>query len=250
MLKIYRESDLQTKLSRSQKEIREKVHFQRQYEQEISALSELSGDNANAEIGIKTRRRAIDIIKKDLIYTETEHERLHMLWEKVDECLSKMAGTPLPEGLELNLSDETESSPPYTRPGSATLTVPRKVSGSQSSMSSTLSWGRTLLRKLKRQNKSSSVSTLNSCSVASNASQCSSEKKMEREEHLEFTDEDWFHGSLPRNESNKLLVKKGDFLVRQTYQNGKPCYVVSVLWNGCRHFIISTNSQVMVLICN
>lgn len=245
-MRTNRESDLQTRLSLSQQEIREKAHLQKQYQQEISALTELSGNNGNAENGIKTRKRAIDLVKKELVYTESEHERLHMLWERVDLSLSKVVGTPLPCGLELNLSDETEVNPEdsHSRGGSSTLTAAPKISGSDSSMNSTLSWGRTLLRKLKRQKISSSVSTLNS-SVISNASQSSGEKKMEREERLEMSDEDWFHGSLPRNESSKLLVKKGDFLVRQTHQNGKQCYVVSVLWNGCRHFIISTDSQVM-----
>ena len=192
-------------------------------------------------MGIKTRKRAIDILSKDLVFAESEHERTHQLWERVDVCLSKMAGIQVPNGLELNLTDETGFDTIKPCSSSNASTGPPDTPKSYGTMSSTLTWGRTLIRKLKRQKMSTSVSTL--ASYPSSVSQCS-EKRQDRNESLDLSDEDWFHGSLPRIESNKLLAKKGDFLVRYTQQNGQQCYVVSVLWNGYRHFIISTDSQV------
>jgi hypothetical protein len=207
------------------------------YEQEIKALNVLSNENTNAQIGIITRKRALDIIKKDLVYAESEHERIHHLWEEVDVCLTKIAGIQVPDGLELNLSDETEAE---VQLKSNTNTP--ETSRSYSTMSYTMSWGRNLINKLKRQKMSTSASTLTS--YPSNISHCSSEKRHERDNKLDLTEEEWFHGSLPRSESNKLLLNKGDFLVRQTLQNDKQCIVVSVLWNGFRHFIVNTDSQV------
>ncbi|KAJ1081227.1 hypothetical protein NDU88_001410 [Pleurodeles waltl] len=50
--------------------------------------------------------------------------------------------------------------------------------------------------------------------------------------------QDWFHGAIPRQETQALLSREGDFLVRESH--GKPGeYVLSVMASGqCRHFII------------
>ncbi|XP_039368936.1 tyrosine-protein kinase Fer-like isoform X1 [Mauremys reevesii] len=50
--------------------------------------------------------------------------------------------------------------------------------------------------------------------------------------------QDWHHGSLPRQEAQALLTSEGDFLVRAS--QGRPgAHVLSVLAGGqCRHFII------------
>ncbi|XP_078388513.1 tyrosine-protein kinase Fes/Fps isoform X1 [Cetorhinus maximus] len=47
----------------------------------------------------------------------------------------------------------------------------------------------------------------------------------------------WYHGAIPRMETQQLLVNEGDFLVRESQNKGE--YVLSVLSAGqCRHFII------------
>lgn len=55
-------------------------------------------------------------------------------------------------------------------------------------------------------------------------------------------DEEWFHGVLPREEVQRLLVTDGDFLVRESKnkKTNEVLYVLSVYWNGHRHFIIQT----------
>ena len=48
-------------------------------------------------------------------------------------------------------------------------------------------------------------------------------------------DEDWYHGVLPRDEVQRLLVEDGDYLVRATKETQ---YVLSVMWQTHKHFII------------
>ncbi|XP_069758529.1 tyrosine-protein kinase Fes/Fps isoform X3 [Narcine bancroftii] len=47
----------------------------------------------------------------------------------------------------------------------------------------------------------------------------------------------WYHGAIPRMETQQLLTTEGDFLVRESQNKGE--YVLSVMSMGqCRHFII------------
>ncbi|XP_015430678.1 PREDICTED: tyrosine-protein kinase Fps85D isoform X1 [Dufourea novaeangliae] len=56
----------------------------------------------------------------------------------------------------------------------------------------------------------------------------------------DLTDEEWFHGVLPREEVVRLLVNEGDFLVRETTRNDECQIVLSVCWDGHKHFIVQT----------
>ncbi|XP_069102517.1 tyrosine-protein kinase Fer-like isoform X2 [Argopecten irradians] len=53
-------------------------------------------------------------------------------------------------------------------------------------------------------------------------------------------EEEWFHGVLPREEVQRLLVNDGDFLVRESKnrKTNETQYVLSVAWQGYKHFII------------
>lgn len=53
-------------------------------------------------------------------------------------------------------------------------------------------------------------------------------------------EEEWFHGVLPREEVVRLLKSEGDFLVRETIRNDESQIVLSVCWNGHKHFIVQT----------
>lgn len=57
-------------------------------------------------------------------------------------------------------------------------------------------------------------------------------------------DEEWFHGVLPREEVVRLLRNEGDFLVRETTRNDESQTVLSVSWNGHKHFIVQTTAEV------
>lgn len=56
-------------------------------------------------------------------------------------------------------------------------------------------------------------------------------------------EEEWFHGVLPREEVVRLLKNEGDFLVRETTRNEESQIVLSVCWNGHKHFIVQTTTD-------
>lgn len=56
-------------------------------------------------------------------------------------------------------------------------------------------------------------------------------------------EEEWFHGVLPREEVVRLLRNDGDFLVRETTRNSESQIVLSVCWNGHKHFIVQTTAE-------
>ena len=57
-------------------------------------------------------------------------------------------------------------------------------------------------------------------------------------------DENWFHGILPRDEVQRLLINNGDYLVRESRKRGtdEVQFVLSVMWQGPKHFIIVQES--------
>lgn len=59
-------------------------------------------------------------------------------------------------------------------------------------------------------------------------------------------EEEWFHGVLPREEVVRLLVNEGDFLVRETMRNDECQIVLSVCWDGHKHFIVQTTPEVRI----
>lgn len=58
-------------------------------------------------------------------------------------------------------------------------------------------------------------------------------------------EEEWFHGVLPREEVVRLLRLEGDFLVRETTRNDESQTVLSVSWNGHKHFIVQITAEVI-----
>ncbi|KAI4502795.1 hypothetical protein M0802_001839 [Mischocyttarus mexicanus] len=59
----------------------------------------------------------------------------------------------------------------------------------------------------------------------------------------DLMEEEWFHGVLPREEVVRLLVNEGDFLVRETTRNDECQIVLSVCWDGHKHFIVQTTPE-------
>ncbi|XP_076175281.1 tyrosine-protein kinase Fer isoform X2 [Ptiloglossa arizonensis] len=59
----------------------------------------------------------------------------------------------------------------------------------------------------------------------------------------DLMEEEWFHGVLPREEVVRLLVNEGDFLVRETTRNDECQVVLSVCWDGHKHFIVQTTNE-------
>ncbi|XP_076439221.1 tyrosine-protein kinase Fer-like isoform X2 [Babylonia areolata] len=58
-------------------------------------------------------------------------------------------------------------------------------------------------------------------------------------------DEEWFHGVLPREEVQRLLAEDGAYLVRESknHVTSETQYVLSVYWEGHKHFIIQQDED-------
>lgn len=56
--------------------------------------------------------------------------------------------------------------------------------------------------------------------------------------------EEWFHEDLAREGAESLLVNEGDYLVRQRTHNEERQIVLSVRWNGHKHFIFKQTPEV------
>ncbi|XP_032417507.1 tyrosine-protein kinase Fes/Fps [Xiphophorus hellerii] len=57
-----------------------------------------------------------------------------------------------------------------------------------------------------------------------------------------LSQQDWYHGAIPRLEVQQLLQNDGDFLVRMSQE--KQVYVISVQWEGsCKHFLIQNTDN-------
>ncbi|CRL07876.1 CLUMA_CG020915, isoform C [Clunio marinus] len=71
----------------------------------------------------------------------------------------------------------------------------------------------------------------------------SSEQMMTIATNRPLYEEEWFHGVLPREEVVRLLRLEGDFLVRETTRNDESQTVLSVCWNGHKHFIVQITAE-------
>lgn len=198
-------------------------------------------------------------MKKELVSIECQHERLHKLWEITDLSLTKSDNCHTP--IEWKQSKETLhslQSSPFTcidKIGQEkSLThYNRPESPPYSSVTPKSPVSRALFKKLKLGRKNASNSTLESlstCTFASCTNVSTAESVLSKYQPTKnfdptnLNDEEWFHGALPRDESNQLLMVKGDFLVRESNRDGKRCVVVSVMWEGCRHYIIDITQNV------
>lgn len=59
---------------------------------------------------------------------------------------------------------------------------------------------------------------------------------------MPLEDEPWFHSTISRDEIDALLKLDGDYLVRESKKQSS--YVLSVRWEGVRHFIIQEDESV------
>ncbi|XP_003745932.1 tyrosine-protein kinase Fer [Galendromus occidentalis] len=83
----------------------------------------------------------------------------------------------------------------------------------------------------------------NNAPRALNIAEAPSPSAMTVNPNIALQDEEWFHGVLPREEVVRLLVNEGDYLVRETTRNEERQIVLSVKWNGHKHFIIQQTPE-------
>jgi hypothetical protein len=65
---------------------------------------------------------------------------------------------------------------------------------------------------------------------------------------LELEKEEWFHGPISRKDSENLVVKDGDFLVRES-QGSAGQYVLTGMQGGIRKHLLLVDPEGVVSIC-
>ncbi|XP_055612815.1 tyrosine-protein kinase Fer isoform X2 [Uranotaenia lowii] len=101
--------------------------------------------------------------------------------------------------------------------------------------------GQRLAALLSRNGSTSANGSTTTTNPATGPSQGSSTMTLSTNRPL--YEEEWFHGVLPREEVVRLLRNEGDFLVRETTRNDESQTVLSVCWNGHKHFIVQTTAE-------
>uniref|UniRef100_A0A8D8HQX3 Tyrosine-protein kinase n=2 Tax=Culex pipiens TaxID=7175 RepID=A0A8D8HQX3_CULPI len=87
------------------------------------------------------------------------------------------------------------------------------------------------------------ISTMAPAILLENKKSISQDLSMTLSTNRPLYEEEWFHGVLPREEVVRLLRNEGDFLVRETTRNDESQTVLSVCWNGHKHFIVQTTAE-------
>lgn len=87
------------------------------------------------------------------------------------------------------------------------------------------------------------ISTMAPAILMENKKSISQDLSMTLSTNRPLYEEEWFHGVLPREEVVRLLRNEGDFLVRETTRNDESQTVLSVCWNGHKHFIVQTTAE-------
>lgn len=65
---------------------------------------------------------------------------------------------------------------------------------------------------------------------------------------LELMKEEWFHGPISRKQSEELVVKDGDFLVRES-QGSSGQYVLTGMQSGIRKHLLLVDPEGVVRLC-
>lgn len=233
-----RAEDLDNKLSNCRAEMKNKNFQLEQYVRDMNALK-----NSPDEIElIKIKQRAIDIVNKEIEEMQCHESR----WQQLFDLINSRFGAIGPEGpataLDLgeNIHSDQVSEEPF-----AFNTLSKKAA-------------RSLVEKLKSPFfRKPLVSTDPPCPPAKDfmENHCGSfnfhdtsagvdtKRAKENPGYRSLQDEDWFHGVLPREEVVRLLRNDGDFLVRETTRNEERQIVLSICWQGHKHFIIQTTVE-------
>ncbi|XP_064645641.1 tyrosine-protein kinase Fer-like isoform X2 [Lineus longissimus] len=215
-------------------------------EEEIAKLPSELDDAQKADLLVK--QKAALILKRELAELECHKEKYKDLYEFIHQPIETL-GENIPQGLDLD-----------DMPSDGTKVANHRIKKSETiSLNDTQASVSTLRTKLKLKNPfrktvPTTPTRLPSKEVLEKReSYENGEKEVEKVEGAtgesvqssgiqiqNLEDEEWFHGVLPREEVQRLLKNNGDFLVRESRnrKTGEAQSVLSVFWNGHKHFII------------
>lgn len=226
-------TSLNTEIDELKKRLEEIQLEKKDYTARIRELNQKKNDITDEEYQESmSKKKKTEEHKKKIAETESIIATKSDLLKEVDALLSSLGGDPAPKALDLpDMTGDNMSN--HGEPLSARKVFTQK------------------LKKIHNPFKSKSPGGNDKDSVGNyeeqdgipdhppaGASRASQMETNNQENRLE--DEDWFHGVLPREEVQRLLVNDGDFLVRESKnkRTNETQFVLSAHWQGYRHFII------------
>ncbi|KFM74587.1 Tyrosine-protein kinase Fer, partial [Stegodyphus mimosarum] len=221
--------DLKEKLFQCQTLVKEKELEIGQCENEIRSVRKTS----ETENMHSVKRRAIGILRKELGEIKCQEQRHQQLYNLISSWVNNVDPKDLPPGLEL---PDVSSSDTKEDDASSLNALGRRSA-------------RIIMSKLrqpfhafhkKANNTFDESFTSQGINQSYSLTNPGHDNVILNPSYTSLQDEDWFHGVLPREEVVRLLVNEGDYLVRETYRNDSKQIVLSVCWDGHKHFIIQT----------
>ncbi|KAK3595439.1 hypothetical protein CHS0354_003434 [Potamilus streckersoni] len=227
-------SRLEEEIKKLELTLENKESTRKEHETRINELQKqnLTADKPEYMEYLSKRKVVIDL-KREVVELKSNLQTNKEVLKLIDEPLKKIDGkTPPP------VMDDM----PLTSEGSEAQHVSRKINS--------------LFSKIKFQRKKADTNTLDGKedeeedegkqitnyepNVSSANGNLGVKPKSPVSSSSKLEDQQWFHGVLPRDEVQRLLVKDGDFLVRQSTnkKTNEVQYVLSLFWQGHRHFII------------
>ncbi|KAL3224630.1 hypothetical protein MRX96_026428 [Rhipicephalus microplus] len=223
-------TELQAKVAHVQAVILEKETQLAQFQVDVSEIKTTPDLGSAAMV----KKRAVDIIKRERDEAKCQEERFNSQLQLLVQAVSQM-GNEVPRALDLDVTINGEQS--IKDDEIMDFTTISKIAA------------RHFVDKLKspflkkQQSKDSEECiTSNNTSEETNST-LKPYSRMTVNPNISLQDEDWFHGVLPREEVVRLLVNDGDYLVRETIRNETKQVVLSVCWQGHKHFIVQTTAD-------
>ncbi|XP_035211006.1 tyrosine-protein kinase Fer-like isoform X2 [Stegodyphus dumicola] len=225
--------DLKEKLFQCQTLVKEKELEIGQCENEIRSVRKTS----ETENMHSVKRRAIGILRKELGEIKCQEQRHQQLYNLISSWVNNVDPKDLPPGLEL---PDVSSSDTKEDDASSLNALGRRSA-------------RIIMSKLRqpfhafhKKNTFDESFTSQGINQSYSLTNPGHDNVILNPSYTSLQDEDWFHGVLPREEVVRLLVNEGDYLVRETYRNDSKQIVLSVCWEGHKHFIIQTTPDVCI----
>lgn len=241
-----------------QKEIKSKEKEIKSHSNEMETLNTLRKNTTgtirskitlNTRNSIEARKHIIEKLRKEILELECKHERIHLIWERIDASLTEVdvpSILAVSESLDLELSKRVRSTSPSLSmaANSTTTNLTTKTSSSVSSHYSVASFGKYLVNKIRtpfKSKKADSSQVLDFKSTGTLKNKTTLTRSKSKSMILNY---DWFHGQLPRDDVVKFVKYEGDYLVRETRTKIGKRFVISVKSGEIvKHFLIQQTEE-------
>lgn len=228
-------TELQARVAHIQAVILEKETQLAQFQVDVAEIKTTPDLGSAAMV----KKRAVDIIRRERDEAKCQEERLNSQLQLLVQALSVM-GNEVPRALELDVTMNGEQSSKDEE--IMDFTTISKIAARHFVDKLKSPFLRKQANHPQQSKDSEECITSNNISEETNSTH-QAYSRMTVNPNISLQDEDWFHGVLPREEVVRLLVNNGDYLVRETIRNEAKQVVLSVCWQGHKHFIVQTTSD-------